>query len=223
MYFFRVPSTKFRDEESGLLYYGFRFYNSTVGRWISRDPVAERGGLNLYGFVNNQPTVQIDVLGATPQGIAIVSLVVAIVNVVHNLTNGAVVSGGTIAFSQKPWGDIWNKESVNSLSINGIAGRDDSLSSRRYCPRFDDELTVTMNRSISHAWGWNLDATLAVSMHFTLPAGGGFAARFDANDSTHEGADISFVFTGITVTMSQKTADCECVIEYPCATRDSCN
>lgn len=29
------------------------FYNPNVGRWLSRDPVEERGGRNLYGFVGN--------------------------------------------------------------------------------------------------------------------------------------------------------------------------
>jgi RHS repeat-associated protein len=31
-------STKFRDEESGLVYYGYRYYSPATGRWASRDP-----------------------------------------------------------------------------------------------------------------------------------------------------------------------------------------
>ena len=34
-----------------------------MGRWLSRDPMGERGGLNLYGFSNNSPLNFIDVLG----------------------------------------------------------------------------------------------------------------------------------------------------------------
>ncbi|MGB0155106.1 MAG: RHS repeat domain-containing protein [Verrucomicrobiales bacterium] len=56
-------STKYADGESGLSYYGFRYYDSLTGRWLSRDPIAERGGWNLYGFVGNQPTGVIDLLG----------------------------------------------------------------------------------------------------------------------------------------------------------------
>jgi len=33
------------------------------GRWTSRDPIEEKSGLNLYGFVENQPTGQVDWLG----------------------------------------------------------------------------------------------------------------------------------------------------------------
>jgi hypothetical protein len=32
-----------------------RFYNPSTGRWISRDPIGERGGMNLHGFVANDP------------------------------------------------------------------------------------------------------------------------------------------------------------------------
>ncbi|HON07759.1 MAG TPA: RHS repeat-associated core domain-containing protein, partial [Verrucomicrobiota bacterium] len=56
-------STKFTDEESGLVYYGRRYYNPSLGRWISRDPMEEDGGVNLYGFVGNQTTIAIDTLG----------------------------------------------------------------------------------------------------------------------------------------------------------------
>jgi RHS repeat-associated protein len=56
-------STKYQDDESDLLYYGYRYYNASTGRWISRDPMEEDGGLNLYGFVGNYPIKDIDPLG----------------------------------------------------------------------------------------------------------------------------------------------------------------
>jgi RHS repeat-associated protein len=55
-------STKFTDD-TGLLYYGLRYYNPSTGRWISRDPIGERGGLNLYGMVNNDSINRWDFLG----------------------------------------------------------------------------------------------------------------------------------------------------------------
>ena len=58
-------STKYTDQETGLLYYGYRYYSPTLGRWLSRDPIHERGGLNLYAFVKNDPTDKID-----PRGLA---------------------------------------------------------------------------------------------------------------------------------------------------------
>src|SRR5690606_5457804 len=55
-------STKFTDE-SGLLYYGYRFYDANTGRWPSRDPLEEEGGVNLYGMVNNDAMNRWDYLG----------------------------------------------------------------------------------------------------------------------------------------------------------------
>ena len=56
-------STKYQDEETGLLYYGYRFYNPMDGRWLSRDPIEEQGGWNLYGFVANDAVSRYDALG----------------------------------------------------------------------------------------------------------------------------------------------------------------
>lgn len=59
-------STKFTDEETGLLYYGHRFYSPTQGRFINRDPIEESGGIKLYGFCLNDPVNLWDVLGMDP-------------------------------------------------------------------------------------------------------------------------------------------------------------
>ena len=56
-------STKYQDDESDLLYYGFRYLNTSTGRWLNTDPIGERGGLNLYGFVKNGPVSHVDWLG----------------------------------------------------------------------------------------------------------------------------------------------------------------
>jgi RHS repeat-associated protein len=56
-------STKYQDDETDLVYYGYRYYNASTGRWLSRDPLAERGGPNLYGFIHNAPISKKDVLG----------------------------------------------------------------------------------------------------------------------------------------------------------------
>ena len=59
-------STKPQDNETGLLYYGYRYFDPVTGRWPSRDPIGERGGKNLYGFVFNSPLGFIDLLGSAP-------------------------------------------------------------------------------------------------------------------------------------------------------------
>jgi uncharacterized protein RhaS with RHS repeats len=39
------------------------FYNPEIGRWANRDPIGEGGGVNLYGFVANNPASNADPLG----------------------------------------------------------------------------------------------------------------------------------------------------------------
>ena len=56
-------STKYLDSSTGLYYYGYRYYDPVTGRWPSRDPIGERGGVNLYGFVGNDTLNQCDFLG----------------------------------------------------------------------------------------------------------------------------------------------------------------
>jgi RHS repeat-associated protein len=56
-------STKFQDGESGLYYYGYRYLDTQLGRWLSRDPIGERGGINVYSFADNQATNYLDMLG----------------------------------------------------------------------------------------------------------------------------------------------------------------
>ncbi len=48
-------STKYADVETGLCYYGYRCYAPQTGRWLNRDPIEEEGGLNMQGFVFNDP------------------------------------------------------------------------------------------------------------------------------------------------------------------------
>jgi RHS repeat-associated protein len=54
---------QFRDEETGWYNYGYRFYVPELGKWINRDPIGERGGVNLYGFVGNSTINKADYLG----------------------------------------------------------------------------------------------------------------------------------------------------------------
>jgi RHS repeat-associated protein len=56
-------STKFTDEETGLVYYGYRYYDPMLGRWVNRDPIEERGGRNLYRMCTNNIVCMTDFLG----------------------------------------------------------------------------------------------------------------------------------------------------------------
>lgn len=56
-------SSEYFDEETELVYYNYRYYNPELGRWISRDPIEEQGGFNLYCIIGNNPLLGWDSLG----------------------------------------------------------------------------------------------------------------------------------------------------------------
>ncbi len=77
-------STKFDDDESDFVYYGYRYYNPSTGRWLSKDPLGDIAFLRLqakgktldvqqrlakqsllpcYIFVSNDPQSKVDYLG----------------------------------------------------------------------------------------------------------------------------------------------------------------
>ncbi|MBI2927419.1 MAG: RHS repeat-associated core domain-containing protein [Verrucomicrobia bacterium] len=56
-------STKYQDDESDLLYYGYRYYSPSTGRWLSRDPVGESDTPNSSLFTQNEAIDLVDYLG----------------------------------------------------------------------------------------------------------------------------------------------------------------
>lgn len=56
-------SSYYQDDETGLVYYGKRYYAPCWGRFVNRDPIEEAGGVNLYGFCGNDGVNHTDYLG----------------------------------------------------------------------------------------------------------------------------------------------------------------
>jgi RHS repeat-associated protein len=72
---------------SGLSLSPTRAYSPKLGRWLSRDPLQELAGSNLYGYVGNSPTNFNDPFGLQAQfAVPIVSIIIA----------GFMIIGGAI-------------------------------------------------------------------------------------------------------------------------------
>jgi RHS repeat-associated protein len=56
-------STKYLDAETGLYYYGYRYYHPATGTWLSRDPKAEHASINLYLICKNNTLCFLDPFG----------------------------------------------------------------------------------------------------------------------------------------------------------------
>jgi RHS repeat-associated protein len=104
-------STKRYDEQTGLSYYGYRFYNPTIGRWMTRDPHGEAGGINLYGFLGNNPVSFVDPWGLwTWQGEAIY------------VSGGLYKAGkGYLSVKLKTHRGIYDYEAEYSVHVKGLS------------------------------------------------------------------------------------------------------
>ncbi|MCP1477630.1 insecticidal toxin complex protein TccC [Pseudomonas sp. EB276 TE3739] len=95
---------------SGLYYYGARYYAPWLQRWVSADPAGEVDGLNLYGFVGNNPLTFVDVHGNSQEKFDIV-----------NFSNFVTELGNHAAMTQDKMQKIAGGKYAGDLVKSGVA------------------------------------------------------------------------------------------------------
>lgn len=126
---------KEKDEESGLYYYGARYYMPWVGRFTSVDPLASKfADLSPYNYAGNKPVTKRDLYGlqeegrnsspnsstnsSAPQTDNLTTTGQALE--VHNVPYSVNIEDGTLNL-QKPSGELSSKVggvSIENLDIN---------------------------------------------------------------------------------------------------------
>ena len=100
----------YTDGETSLVLCGHRYYDPAQGRWLNRDPIGYRGGVDIYHYVDNSPSVAVDPTGDCPACIYVIGsgLVDGIESAYNNgngwsgaafvrgLVEGSIVAGGTL-------------------------------------------------------------------------------------------------------------------------------
>jgi RHS repeat-associated protein len=128
-------STQYEDRETGLIYYGYRYYNPQTGRWTSRDPAAEAGGVNLYAFIRNDGINSVDLLG---------------------LARRSQIAGGGLTYSCNcgwiDWGHA-NPTAANSLWKDITNGGTQSTSGKGFHLSFSETAGIPM----PHFGGYIID------------------------------------------------------------------
>jgi RHS repeat-associated protein len=106
-------STKFQDDETGWLYYGYRFYDASTGRWPSRDPYGPDSDITSLSFVGNAPLTSIDLFG----------LYTIPVNVVYDVDASKFPGGEDARFYLLPGGAIIPGNVVDCVCGTGCPGQ----------------------------------------------------------------------------------------------------
>jgi RHS repeat-associated protein len=73
-------STKFLDDETSLIYYGFRYYSPELSRWLNQDPAQESDGNNFYAFSKNSPINVIDTDGKISKEVIFITALAITIN-----------------------------------------------------------------------------------------------------------------------------------------------
>jgi len=87
------------DPESTLYNYRNRYYNPSVGRFLTKDPIGLEGGINEYSYVENNPVNYVDAEGlvrfpaAVKKGLQVAVSVVGIIVGMVNPSDGSPVKG----------------------------------------------------------------------------------------------------------------------------------
>ena len=107
----------FYHKGSGLYLTQYRVYDPETARWLSRDPIGEDGGLNLYGYVGGEPTLLNDPTGQCP--ICLLMLAGAAEGAIIDL--GLQLAGNGGNWSCVDWGDV-GLGALLGAGTNGILG-----------------------------------------------------------------------------------------------------
>jgi RHS repeat-associated protein len=110
-------STKYTDDATDMVYYGYRYYNPSTGRWLNRDPIEESGGLNLYGFVRNDSANHFDYFGLKGSG--------------HHVVPWSIFNGAVKEEVQRFFDSDLSRIFNEHYKTHG-AGRLDGISAKQY-------------------------------------------------------------------------------------------
>ncbi len=153
-------STKPQDSETSFYYYGYRYYEPAVGRWLSRDPIGEKGGLNVLQMVGNDCINKRDLIGLTDSDTKIMKIFFRGFN---PLGSSSVVDGDTQMSNgaNKTYDSLQRGNAVEDI-IDHFDDNSDNKLDDQDCPPFDLRIT-------GYSWGAYTALELAHHLELSKP------------------------------------------------------
>jgi RHS repeat-associated protein len=137
-------------KELGLVFTLYRAYDPATGRWLSRDPIEENGGINLYGYVSNDSINYDDPYGLSPLTAWGVEVSVTVgIGIANKLVFGAKALGNALGLNEAP--DDYEAHKSTSCEMSKYGDEKvakflgDLAESGPYYKEFDSELDQQAN------------------------------------------------------------------------------
>ena len=173
-------SSKRYDPESGFLYFGRRYYDPSIGRWVTPDPIGREGGPNLYAYVGNNPMTNYDLYGLSTERPSVFSFIGALCSVV----------GDAIFTGYRKFADTWRAECPIPIVRDIFSAAGNFMSTGRftnYKMEYSDR-----HSSVERVYGIELDPKLAIGYvpgikndeHSTLAAAN-YISEVHGNSTVH--------------------------------------
>jgi RHS repeat-associated protein len=145
---------KERDAETGLDYFGARYYGSRIGRFTTVDPALEQQRAladsqrwNRYAYANNNPFRYVDPDGRSPKLVTSAIKIAVKGGDVYSTVSGIVDATGTI-FSTDPAVGTGTRILATGSLIAEISGAADVVSGVRAIARIDDAANAAKARNV---------------------------------------------------------------------------
>ncbi len=179
-----------RDEESGLDYFGFRYYSPHIGRWTSCDPAGGVDGANLFRYVSNNPIRLKDAVGlAGDEAPTPLENAAGASSVENHVAGPPVADVGP--YSKKGTG---GQKPVRGDHIHQVTYRTDAPgAARKSAPQFGEALSVATknNPSYNDSGGQKVESAFNKAMWGQdmnrSPAGEGGVVGIQATGETSVG------------------------------------
>lgn len=163
-----------RDDNTGLYYYGVRYYAPWLGRWTRPDPTGPVDGMNLYAFVNGNPITAKDLKGRAKY----VSMAVKAAPILYNAT----IKGVQSYKSARQRGDSWAYSLWRGVSRGALAATTTIVGDKLLASNMIGAHTAAM--AVTSTISSTLDVAFKMSPDYTTNLGA-VRMNWTTNTVTH--------------------------------------
>jgi RHS repeat-associated protein len=136
--------------QSGLYLTKYRFYDPQTGRWLSRDPIGEAGGINLYGYVGGNPVSWFDFHGLSAQDVD--QIVNTIRDTIDSMTRNKQRLPDPVKNNRcRKW--PWWPGCENPNDYKDCGEQTETVNDVLQGGNYEDNWYFLMDAGFGHAWG----------------------------------------------------------------------